>query len=335
MNHDPFGEDTRAHLRARFSVLGGDFTAKSEDPALLELAVDAFGRLPKQRFDGHPPRFAVHLVLNDRPQTWAGGEAPPPPVLSAGAGLLCATIDAGNFAVVDVATSRALISVSRAMLAHAYYARYELVEFAFLTLASRVRSLVPLHAACIGANGRGVLLMGASGTGKSTLCLHALAGGMQLLSEDSAFVALASLRVTGVPNYLHVTPNALEFLEPGDLRTSIERSPVIQRRSGVTKFEVDLRKVRGGVARAPLRLVATVCLSRQAATPTTALEPLERADFVSRLRSEQPYAMGRPNWTGFERRVAAMPAYELKRTPHPDIAVRELQGLLKRVRVPS
>jgi len=328
MKRDPFGEHAHFHSRTRLSVLGGDFAAGSNDAALLELAVEAFGRLPMQRFPGRPPRFTVQLVLNDLPQTWAGGGAPSPPVLSAGAGLLCATVDAGNFAVVDVATSRALISASRAMLAHAYYARYELVEFAFLTLASRAQSLVPLHAACVGAGGKGVLLMGESGAGKSTLSLHALTNGMQLLSEDSAFVAPKSLRVTGVPNYLHLAPAALEFLTPGSLRASIERSPVIQRRSGATKFELDLRGVPGGVARAPLHLVATVCLSRQAAARGAALEPLERRAFVGRLRDEQPYAMGRENWTGFERRVAALPAFELKRTPHPDIAVRQLKELV-------
>jgi hypothetical protein len=335
VKRDPFGEDTGAASRARLSVLGGDFTVRTTDPALLELAVDAFGRLPKQRFDRRPPRFTVQLVRNDLPQTWAGGEAPPAPMLSAGAGLLCATVDAGNFAVVDVEMSRALISASPAMLAHPYYARYELVEFAFLTLASRAQSLVPLHAACIGAGGKGVLLMGESGAGKSTLSLHALANGMELLSEDSAFVALQSLRVTGVPNYLHLAPSALAFLTPGELRTSIERSPVIQRRSGATKFELDLRSVRGEIARTPLRLLATVFLSRQAAARGSALEPLERAAFLSRLRGEQPYAMGRSNWAGFERRIAALPAYELKRTPHPDIAVGQIKHLVESGRVPA
>jgi len=335
MKRDPFGENTGASSRARLSVLGGDFTVRSTDPKLLELAVDAFGRLPKQRFDRTPPRFTVQLVLNDLPQAWANGDTPPPPMLSAGAGLLCATVDAGNFAVVDVAMSRALVSVSRAMLGHPYYARYELVELAFLTLASRAQSLVPLHAACIGAGGKGVLLMGDSGAGKSTLSLHALANGMQLLSEDSAFVALKSLRVTGVPNYLHLAPSALAFLTPGDLRASIERSPVIQRRSGASKFEVDLRSVHGKVARAPLKLVATVCLSRRATARGPALELLEPAAFVSRLRNEQPYAIGRSNWAAFERRIAALPAYELRRMQHPDMAVGQLKDVVASAPVPT
>jgi hypothetical protein len=32
-------------------------------------------------------------------------------------------------------------------------------------------------------------------------------------------------------------------------------------------------------------------------------------------------------WDAFERRVAALPSYELRRTEHPDIAVQQLRGL--------
>jgi serine kinase of HPr protein (carbohydrate metabolism regulator) len=58
---------------------------------------------------------------------------------------------------------------------NAYLTRYELIEFAVFTLAQRVQGLVPLHAACVGRAGRGLLLMGGSGAGKSTLALHCLA----------------------------------------------------------------------------------------------------------------------------------------------------------------
>ena len=54
-------------------------------------------------------------------------------------------------------------------------ARYEMLEFAVFTLASRVQGVVPLHAACIGRRGRGLLLMGDSGAGKSTAALLGLA----------------------------------------------------------------------------------------------------------------------------------------------------------------
>ena len=326
---NPFGEDTETQLHARASVLGGDFTIRSSARKLLELAIEAFGGLPTHRLERRPPRFTVRIVLNDRQRTWTRGNAPPPPVFSSGAGLLTATIDAGNFAVMDPGMSRALISVSKAMLENSYYPRYELIELACLTLATRVQGLAPLHAACVGANGYGVLLIGGSGTGKSTLCLHALAGGMQLLSEDSAFVAPTRLRVTGVPNYLHLARDALGFLPPGALRRAIERSPVIERRSGARKLEVDVRKLHANVPRKPLRLVATVFLSRRAASRAHALRTVNRDACIRKLRREQPYAVHTfPGWAAFERRVAALPSYELRRTEHPDIAVRQLRELL-------
>lgn len=327
---DPFDENTPARLQARFNVLGGDFVVNSTDAALLGLAVEAFGGLPKHLLDRRPHRFNVQLRLTDQARSWRTRAAPPQPVLSAGAGLLCATIDAGNLAVVDAPMSRALICVSKAMLRYPYHARYELIELAFLTLASRAQSLVPLHAACVGANGKGVLLMGASGAGKSTLSLHALAGGLQLLSEDSAFVASQSLRVTGVPNYLHLVPRSLGFLRPGALRRSIERSRIIQRRSGARKFELDLRELPGRIVHAPLQVVATVLLSQRTAAPARALKRLDRDAFVSRLRREQPYALGRSNWADFERRIVDVPSYELRRMGHPDAAVRQLRSLLER-----
>ena len=326
---DPFREDSKAQLHTRVSVLGGDFDIGTSAPRLLELAIEAFGGLPRQRLERRPPRFLVQLLLNDRKRTWARNAAPPPPAFSSGSGLLSATIDAGNFAVMDPGMSRALISVSKAMLEQPYYPRYELIELACLTLAARVQRLAPLHAACVGTNGNGLLLIGGSGTGKSTLCLQALAGGMQLLSEDSAFVAPTSLRATGVANYLHVTREALGFLPAGALRRAIERSPVIERRSGARKLEVDVRTLHAKIPRQPLRLVATVFLSRRAAGRARILRQIDRGASIVRLRREQPYALHRyAAWAPFERRIAELPSYELRRTEHPDIAVQQLRELL-------
>lgn len=330
---DPFGEDSKkTELRTRANVLGGNFTFRSSAPKLLELAIEAFGGLPRHRLERRPPRLTVRLVLNESQRTWTRGGAPPPPVFASGAGLLSATIDAGNFAVMDPAKSRALISVSKAMLEQPYYPRYELIELACLTLAARTQGLAPLHAACVGEKGNGVLLIGGSGTGKSTLCLHALAGGMQLLSEDSAFVAPTTLLVTGLPSYLHLARDALAFLPAGALRRAAERSPVIERRSGARKLEVDVRRLHAKIPRNPLRLVAVVFLSRRATGRAPKLHAVDRGACITRLRREQPYAVRRhAGWTRFERRVAELPSYELRRTEHPAIAVRLLRELLEQV----
>lgn len=327
---DPFGERRQCCSRARLNVLGADVTLESTDRALLDIALEAFDNLPRYRLDEPTCRLNVRLVLTDHGETWPRDAEPPRPVLSAGNGLLCATVDAGNCVVVDPAMSRALVCVSKALLRHRYHARYELIELAILTLASRAQSLVPLHAASIGANGAGLLLMGASGAGKSTLSLHALTRGMCFVSEDSAFVAPVSLLIAGTPNYLHVEPSAIEHVDDAELEQRMRCSPMIRRRSGTQKLEVDLRGAPGRIASTPLRLAAIVFLSRRRASRQPALQLLAQASALNRLRREQAYAMGLPNWKNFECRVAGLPAFELRRTAHPTMAVEELRDLLDR-----
>jgi hypothetical protein len=331
---DPFGERNRASLRARLNVLGGTLTFESADASLLRLAVEAFGGLPRHRLGPEPRRFRVSLVRTIDDGAWPHGADPPRPAHSSGGGLLCAMVDAANFAIVDVAMGRALVCISPRLLRRAYHARYELIELAGLTLASRGQALVPLHAACVGARGSGVLLMGSTGAGKSVLTLHALDSGMQVLSDDSAFVAVDSLLVTGVPNFLHVQSGALRFLPEGPLLRQVRLSPTIRRRSGAHKHEVDLRAMSGQIAARPLDLAATVFLSPHPAGHRPPLRRLGAKALLSRLRREQPYAAGLPNWRAFERRIVAVPAYELRRAGHPDRAVEELRALLAAARIP-
>lgn len=47
-----------------------------------------------------------------------------------------------------------------------------------------------LHAACVAVNGRGVLILGASGTGKSALALQLIAYGAALVSDDQVSITL-------------------------------------------------------------------------------------------------------------------------------------------------
>ena len=326
--HDPFGENTEEDRRAKLTVLGGDFNVTSTDGELLQLAVDTLGNLPAHRVRERPHQFNMRLVLTTLRSSWPKRSEPPKPRLQAGSDLLCATIDAGNFAALNLAASSGLVCLSRKMLDQPYFARTDLLELAFLTLASRGQGLVPLHAACIGLNGAGLLLMGPSGAGKSTLALQALASGMELLSEDSAFVVPESLLVTGVSNFLHVKPESLAWLLKSPLRECAERAPIIKRRSGARKLEIDLRGMRNGIVCTPLRLAATVILLRRSTGNQPALRRLDRSRFLAHLRREQPYAAGLAEWQEFERRAVEKPAFELRQAQHPRFAIECLKELL-------
>ncbi|HEU4781535.1 MAG TPA: hypothetical protein VFS58_16755, partial [Steroidobacteraceae bacterium] len=256
---DPFGERLTARWHRTLHVLGAEFAVSSNSRELLRLLDAAFARLPRHRFTARAPRVSVRLLLTDGPSARISRQ-PAALQLRGADGLLIGAMDAANYAAISLPTRSALVCVSRAMLAFPYHVRYELIEFAFMTLAPRVQGLVPLHAACVGVDGRGILLNGATGAGKSTLSVACVADGFDLLAEDGVFVEPASLRATGCANFLHLHDDSLRFLSDARLRAAFRASPVISRRSGAQKFELDARRARLPLALQPVQLAALVML---------------------------------------------------------------------------
>ena len=262
-----------------------------------------------------------------RPSSRVG--EPPPVMMQSGGGLLCGVMDAANYAVIAPEQYRALVVASEDMLTSPYHLRYELIEFAVFILAARALGLVPLHGACVGYQGRGVLLLGGSGSGKSTLALCGLLNGLEFLAEDAVFVQPQSLLATGVANYLHVQADTLGFVDNEAARRWIMQAPLIRRRSGVQKFEADLRDGPGALAGSPLTLANVVFVSNETAEdPGTLLMPLAKDDVAARLRADQAYAAAQPYWPLFEKRVMQLGVYELRRGGHPRAAVDALRRLL-------
>ena len=75
------------------------------------------------------------------------------------------------------------------------------------------RRLFNVHAACLGANGRGVLFAGASGSGKSTLALALLTSGFEFLGDDMVFLRNGDgpQRVLAFPDAIDFTPSTAAF----------------------------------------------------------------------------------------------------------------------------
>jgi energy-coupling factor transporter ATP-binding protein EcfA2 len=215
------------------------------------------------------------------------------------------------------------------MLHHDYHLRYELLEFAVITLAVRALGLVPLHAACVSIRGRGVLLVGASGSGKSTLALNAAAAGLELVSEDSLFVEPHGLHAGSLPNYLYVRSDTPRRLLPAGLARHLARARFIRRRSGVRKRELDLRRAGLAVAGRAPRIVAMILLTARPARAGRLLIRQSASRALARLRAMQAYAAARPEWPRFARRIAQLPCFELRRGAHPVEAIAVLKALLR------
>lgn len=325
--NDPFDERKELRLRRDLRVLGGDFRFTTNSRRLLALLDEAFAGLPDYSRVSPPPRFDVSLVLRAGVARRPGG-MPPPPHLQSGAGFLCGSIDADNFAMIFPAGCKAWISVTPGLLRFPQLLRYELIEFAVLTLAARSQGLVSVHGACVGRDGRGLLLLGDSGAGKTTIVLQSLLAGFEYLSEDSVFVSPDSLEAVAVPNFLHLRTDCARSMRYA-LRDSLRDAARIRRRSGERKFVLDLRSTGFPVASRPLSLVGLVFLSKGSARGQPLLRELDHAQAMARARRLQPYAAGRPEWREFVRRAVRLPAFELRRGSTPASGAAALGELLR------
>lgn len=326
---DPFGERPAGLDRRRMHLLGASFEFESGSPALLRLVDAAYGGLPRHRLPRVTPRFRIRLQLTGERRGVATTE-PPAPHYHGGAGLLTAVMDADNCAVLCPGQRSGLVAISRRVLRHApRLARYELLEFAVYALAHRGLGLVSLHAACVGHDGRGLLLVGESGAGKSVVSLHGALRGLDFLTEDSTFVDARTMQATGIASFLHLRPDALRWLDDDAVGRRIRRSPSIRRRSGVEKLEVDMRRVRAP-ARGPVTLAGIVLMSGKPAGRRGLIRRVEPRSMLDRLESSQAYASQQPGWPAFLKRAAGLPAFELRRAAHPADSADALRDVLDR-----
>lgn len=333
---DPFAERTPLRLRRGFNLMGARFHFESDSEELLALVDAAYAGLPDHLFSPPSNAFRIRLMLT--PESASASSVrrtirktqPPPILMLHGADFLGSATPSSTFVVLCPESRTGLVSVSREMLRFPYHVRYELIEFAVFTLASRAQRLVPLHAACVGLKGRGILLMGPSGSGKSTVALQCLLEDFDFLSEDSVFVAPNSMRATGTANFLHVRADSLRWLGRSRTRSMIRQSPVIRRRSGIEKFEVDLRRGIFHLARAPLKISSVAFLSPRSGGTGPLLRTLSSSETLARLKHEQAYGAGLPQWRAFTRNLLRLGGFEVLRGAHPAATVEALRSLLLR-----
>ena len=324
---DPFHERPATRMRGPLAVLGNRVVFESNSEALLRLVDAAYAGLPRQRLPPAAQELRVRLFLTSEGHRRRRGE-PPRLQMFSGAGFVGGATDPANLVVVNERQRAALVVVGPEMLDFPYHTRYELIEFAVYALVTRAHQWVPLHAACVGSKGRGVLLMGGSGAGKSTVTMQSLLHGLEFLSEDSVLVAPKTLLAMGVANFLHVGADSLRWVQPR-VAERFRNAPVIRRRSGVRKFEVDLRQGKQWrLAASALKIGAVVFLSKEARPDEPLLAPLSAKETRVRLLESQPYAANQPGWSIFMRNVSALGTFELRRGRHPAEAVAALRSFL-------
>lgn len=119
--------------------------------------------------------------------------------------------------------------------------------------------LVPVHAACLDWNGKGLMIAGTSGAGKSTLAVALSQRGFSLISDDWTYVAQEDGGVTayGVSAPVKLLPDALSFFPELDLFQPAKSL------NGEMAFEVDAARTFGSATCSQTQPKTLVLLERR------------------------------------------------------------------------
>jgi hypothetical protein len=179
---DPFQREAQLQLQTTYYPLGFELHLKTNCEHIVGAAEELWGGANKL-FDEPPMELRVIVA--------PGGAEPAPPIYRSQAHLMTAISDADNFAICDytrnLTVCRLTENVAKRRPFVAYYYLKGAINYAFAQLY-----LTPVHAACVAWNGRGVLLCGHSGAGKTTLAYACARKGWTYISDNESWLVRAA-----------------------------------------------------------------------------------------------------------------------------------------------
>jgi hypothetical protein len=270
-----------ARLLAAADRAFGRFTVPAAgDPLEVRLLVDSNG--PRATFDRRllRPRVQAHLHT--------------------------ITLDDRNHAVVDLERGVAIGTVTPELADDQDFVRYGFIEAMGLSMLARARGYVGIHASAVVHRGRGVVLQGTAGAGKSTLAMACARLGFEVLAEDVVFARRAggAVELWGMPWIQRLLPDAIDLF--AELRGVVPRL----QRNGEHKIEVDLDTLRPGTARPSAPAGPAILLARGTGGPTR-IEALTAAEVAAAFEVLWPWGDG---WSeGHEATVRALLATDAAR----------------------
>jgi predicted ABC-type transport system involved in lysophospholipase L1 biosynthesis ATPase subunit len=140
--------------------------------------------------------------------------------------------DGNNQALLDLRSFINFTWVTNAVVNNRTYFRYNFLEkTVYLLLGASV--VTDLHAACVSKNGKGILLFGDSGAGKSTIAYACARAGWTYTSDDTSYLINDSVvpRVIGHAHRARFRPSAKALfpeLERFVLTPRLEGKPSIE-----------------------------------------------------------------------------------------------------------
>jgi hypothetical protein len=196
--------------------------------------------------------------------------------------LLALEADRHNFAVCDVEKG-----FSFCWLVPATARNHDFFRSHFLNILVNASlwqtHLTGVHAACVARSGRGILLCGPSGVGKSCLAYACARRGWTLLTDEVSSVLRGSMEriVLGNPRYLHFRETASTILPELHGRLATPNS--------VGKFSIEVNTAELSIETAfQCRVAALVFLERRP-DMSARLTPVSSADAFHGLECDLPF----------------------------------------------
>jgi hypothetical protein len=175
---DPVLCDFPMPLRGVFYPLGFpiEITTNSAD---VIMAAEESWEMWEPCFTAAPVSLRIGVMDGDSPQ------CANLPTCRGQQNLLSMFSDPENFAVVDLTTSFGFGWFNSATVRYKAFFRYHFLEGMAMTLLM-AQHLAPVHAGCVSWNGKGILLCGDSGAGKSSLSYACAQRGWKFITDDAS-----------------------------------------------------------------------------------------------------------------------------------------------------
>ena len=245
-----------------FYPLGFPLEIRTNSAEVLRQSELKWGMFAR-RFDSEPIIADIHVVESDL------ATCPPIPVYRFFDGQMVMVADPANFCTATFPNGRTRMMVSTAALRHPNYFRQIFLDSAAACQIG-TRFTTGVHAGCVALEGRGVLLCGDSGAGKTSLSWACARAGWDFLSDDTSYMihGQSDRMVIGNCHQVRFRPSATELFP------EIAGNDITPRIFGRPSIEVPTASMSHICRRESVRVDFIVFLNRR--TPEVELRPYRK-----------------------------------------------------------
>jgi hypothetical protein len=219
---------TKLKYDAMYFPLGYPVRLVSNSYRVLEAAEQSWTSFYAM-FHGEPLEILIEMREGAEPRQ----ALPSAPAHMLHGPLLLQIADTDNFSITDLKRGRAMGRVTPSVAGCSPYIRYFFLEAAALSMISSLRA-VAIHGACVSVGGKGVLLCGDSGEGKSTLAYAGARAGWTYVSDDATYIPIDREDRLAVGNCRHIRfrPSSVSLF------SELAGRPITPRAAGKPSIEV-------------------------------------------------------------------------------------------------